>query len=487
MIDRFLIWMLYVRILGLLLYYGHLMSLESSMLAELKANIQAYPNIGRWVVAYSGGVDSTALLHLLFKVNQLLDKPLAIAALHINHQLSPSADDWYNHCKHAALNLGVEFFSERVAVDLTGQGVEAAARDARYAVFDAYLSENDRLLMGHHADDQAETVLLRLMRGAGVLGLSAMPAKRRLGQSYLLRPLLQTRRKILVDYVKLHGLSWIEDESNESDSFDRNYLRHNVLPLLESRWPQANKQLTKIAEYSQQAQSLLSDLAAIDLNTIDQKAERYGVSVDWKKLKALSAGRINNVMRYWCELQNVSAPDSQQLKQIHEQFFSTNAMLTSAVVDWASAPSGIESGERVELRQFNQRLYLMPALKPFDAPDSNNIHLQWDVKHNLDLGPAGQLHIDVALNGLQLTDTIWNRQIDISWRKGGERCTPAGRSSSQTVKKLLQEYQLETWLRDRVPLLYIDGQLAAVGDLWVCEDFVKSDNDSVFYMNWKLN
>jgi len=469
------------------------MSLELSMLAELKANIQAYPTIGRWVVAYSGGVDSTALLHLLFKANQQLDKPLAIAVLHVNHQLSPLANDWQNHCKQTALNLGVEFFSEKVDVDQTGQGVEAAAREARYAVFDAFLSENDRLLMGHHADDQAETVLLRLMRGAGVLGLSAIPAKRKLGQSYLLRPLLHVRRNILVDYAELHELSWVEDESNASESFDRNYLRHKVMPLLESRWPQANKQLIKTAVYSQQAQILLSNLAAIDLNTIDHRTERYGVSVDWKKLKAFSVERINNVMRHWCEQQNLSAPDSQQLKQIHEQFFSTNAMLTSAIVDWAGTSQAsdsdekVERVERIELRQFNQRLYLMPALKTFSVAGGNNSNIQWDAKSNLDLGAAGQLHIDSSFRGLHLPDSLCGRKIDVSWRKGGERCTPAGRSSSQTVKKLLQEYQLETWLRDRVPLLYIDDQLAAVGDLWVCEEFMAKQSETVFNMVWKIH
>lgn len=462
------------------------MSLESSLLAQLQASSQNHPYLKRWVVAYSGGLDSRVLLHATVSANQQLAQPLNIAALHINHQLSPAADEWLKHCAQTASTLGLEFFAEHVAVDNSGQGIEAAARAARYQVFEGFLSAQDMLLMGHHSDDQAETVLLRLMRGSGVLGLTAMPTQRELGNSSLLRPLLNYSRQQLSEYAQEHNLNWVEDESNESDIFDRNYLRHKVMPLLHERWPQANKQLSKAATYLQQTQGLLSDLAQLDLSNLDHRLERCGVSVDWQKARALSPERINNFIRYWCEQQQLSAPDSQQLQQVQEQFFRSNSMLTSALVTWGgSGANGESNNTRVELRQFNQRLYLMPELEKLKPPQEP---VTWNSVSDIDMGVAGSLLIDRDdEQGLLLPEKIWQQKVEISWRKGGERCTPAGRSGSQTIKKLLQEYQLETWLRDRVPLIYVDGQLAAVGDLWMCQEFVEDNNHPKISVSWVLN
>jgi len=451
------------------------MSLEHAMLAELQTAAQTSPQLSRWVVALSGGLDSSVLLHALVKANQALAQPLALAALHINHQLSPSSLEWQVHCQSVAESLGVDFFTETVNVDIDGKGIESAARDARYSVFTRFLSAQDCLLMGHHADDQSETMLLRLMRGAGVLGLSGIPITRALGDSCLLRPLLQQTREQLRAYAKEHALSWVEDESNDSEAFDRNYLRHQVMPLLAERWPQVNKRLTKTALHLQETHTLLHDLGRIDLQSLDARHERYGVSIDWKALKQLSPERISNVMRYWCESQALSVPDSDQMQQIHEQFFSSSAMLTSAIVNWGD----------VELRQFNQRLYLMRRLEKFSS-DKNEI--TWDRKTDFDMGSAGTLVLSKdSGRGIAFPDVFDEGSISIRWRVGGERCTPEGRSSSQTVKKLLQEYKLETWLRDRVPLIYIGEQLAAVGDLWVCQEFASKEGDAVVNVSWDIN
>ncbi|MGH1441524.1 MAG: tRNA lysidine(34) synthetase TilS [Cellvibrionaceae bacterium] len=451
------------------------MSLEHAMLVELQAAIQTYPKLKRWVVALSGGLDSSVLLHALMKANQMLVQPLSLAALHINHQLSPRSDEWQAHCQRVAEALDVEFFADAVNIDARGRGLESAAREARYTVFSGFLSSQDCLLMGHHADDQAETVLLRLMRGAGVLGLSGIPSVRPLGDAHLLRPLLQQTREQLTEYAQLHALTWVEDESNESEQFDRNYLRHQVMPLLAERWPQMNKRLVKTAFHLQEAQTLLHDLAEMDLHTLDARVERYGVSIDWKALKQLKPERISNVIRYWCEQQHLSVPDSEQMQQIHEQFFSSSAMLTSAVVNWGN----------VELRQFNQRLYLMLILDKFS---SKKDAMAWDRKTDLDMGSAGHLVLsEDSGQGMAFPDVFDKKSISIRWRTGGERCTPMGRSSSQTVKKLLQEYKLETWLRDRVPLIYIDEQLAAVGDIWLCQEFVGMSDDAMVNVHWVIS
>lgn len=450
------------------------MSLDESILAQLKVAVKAHPELNRWVVAYSGGVDSTVLLHLVCKANQQLDNPLGIIALHINHRLSNFADQWQLHCEQVAVDLNIGFVSESVSVRSSGQGLEAAARESRYRVFKHFLKSNDALLMGHHLDDQAETLLLRLVRGTGALGLAGMPYKRSLGQSSLLRPLLYHGQEPILAYAEQHKLSWVEDESNQLDSFDRNYLRNTIMPLFKKRWPQLNKQLAKTSSLLTENQVLLRDLAKIDLATLDLKQERYGVSINWLKLQSLKQERITNVLRYWCELQGFELPDTKQSKQIHEQFFYANSISSSSIVSWGN----------VELRYFNQRLFLMKNLTSlFESSEL----IYWDAKNNIDLG-VGQLIVnDDSNSNLQLPAYICDKKIEIRWRKGGERCTPHGRSASQSVKKLLQEYQLETWLRDRVPLIYCEGQLVAVGDLWVCKDFSPKENEAKVNIRWQLN
>ncbi len=453
------------------------MSLESHMLAQL----QSKPDIKRWVIAYSGGLDSTALLHVVAKVNNNLSCPRVVCALHVNHQLSPFADTWQKHCQQQADQCDVDFFPHVVELQQKGQGVEAAARKARYDVFERFLQEDDCLLMAHHSDDQAETFLLRLFRGAGVLGLGAMPYERPLGKGFLSRPFLNCSREQLAEYIEDNHIRWVDDESNESIEFDRNYLRHQIMPLLTQRWQQAKNQLAKTAVRLQKAQQLLNDLAELDLQQLDERTERYGFSLDWKKCKTLDQERINNVLRFWCESKGITLPNGQQLQQIHEQFFSSNAMLTSAIVTWSN----------YECRQFNQRFYLMHSLSPFAPP--NDI-IEWDLQQCIDLDVAGNLDAKSITSDLSDATSVkvLNREklgktVSVRWRKGGERCTPAGRANSQLVKKLLQEYQLETWLRDRIPLIYVDDCLAAVGDLWVCDEFVAKKNEAGIQLNWILN
>lgn len=441
------------------------MSLESFMQQALTQQ----PSKGRWVIAFSGGLDSTVLLHMVTKANQKLATPKRIVALHVNHQLSTYANEWERHCRSVSEGLEVDVVAKRVDLNVDGKGIEAAAREARYQVFENFLELDDTLLMAHHANDQAETFLLRLMRGAGVLGLSAMRTERVLGVAKLWRPLLDIGREEIEAYAGDNNLTWVEDDSNTSLDFDRNFLRHKPIPIFLSRWPQAVKQLCATSSRLDEAQQLLNDLAAIDYQELDERAQRYGRSVDYKKCAVLTTARLSNVLRYWCALKNYPVPSSDQLAQIHTQFFSKSAQLSSAVVAWGAC----------ECRQFNGRFYLMPLLKKFTP--LNNIDISIDVgkEKNVKLGAGGEL----AINSASFTTSVFNtKKVSIRWRQGGERCTPIDRAHSQTVKKLLQEYQLETWLRDRVPLIYCDDQLIAVGDLWLCKEiynYIDLENKSL--------
>jgi tRNA(Ile)-lysidine synthase len=427
--------------------------------------------VKRLVVAYSGGVDSTVLLHAVVTAAKegRIPFPLSsVVAVHINHQLSDEADSWQQHCEELAEGSGVTFFSETVSVESAGKGVEAAARDARYRVFERFLQPSDCLLLGHHQGDQAETVLLRLLRGAGVKGLAAMPVSRAIGNANLLRPLLAVDQATIQLYAQQHQLTWVEDESNQSNKYDRNLLRNKVMPLIAQRWPAIESKLCKTAETMTETSTLLSDIAEDDLHQLNHQKARTGYSVDFALLNQLSLPRKKNLLRYWCEKLNYDLPNSQQMTQIEQQFFSRSALLSSACVSW---------GE-YELRQFSGRLYLMGALPKFTPPKL----IEWDGVSDLNLQGAGMLRVvnDDTVRGICISPQAYQ----IRWRQGGERCTPADRQHSQTVKKLLQEYKLETWLRDRVPLIYADDELVAVGDLWVNKGYGPKETDVKVFVQW---
>jgi tRNA(Ile)-lysidine synthase len=290
-----------------------IMSLESFMQQAL--SLQSIK--GRLLVAFSGGLDSTVLLHLMAQAKRELKLPASIIAVHVNHQLSVNANSWERHCESVCERLQIDCRSARVDINQNGKGLEAAAREARYKVFEAFIEPKDTLLMAHHRNDQAETFLLRLMRGAGVLGLSAMPVERALGTGQIWRPLLNVSRDELEAYANKNKLQWVEDDSNLSLNFDRNFLRHKIIPTLLSRWPQAIKQLQVTTARLDETQQLLNDLAAIDFQDLDERAERYGHSIAYHKCALLSAGRIGNLLRYWCKQKGLVRPNRDQLLQIH--------------------------------------------------------------------------------------------------------------------------------------------------------------------------
>lgn len=392
-----------------------------------------------WVVAYSGGLDSTVLLHALC---QLSPKP-AIRALHIHHGLHSQADQWQDHCRTFATSLGVAIDCRRVQVQ-RGEGIEAAARDARYRAFQAALGVGDVLLQAHHQDDQAETLLLRLFRGTGPHGLRGIPRQRELsvsgGKASLLRPLLDLPRQVLEEYAQRAGLDWVEDPSNADTAMDRNYLRHIVLPTVEARWPAYRKTLARYADIAGQsrAQPPAITVAASD-------SERR--VVDLSKLRALAEDQRADALRHWLRDYQL-APSAAQLQDVLRVMLgaSEDSMPVVVLGEW-------------QLRRFQGRLYLT-SLPDFDPRQ----HCRWDGRSPLVVPGAGTLSVDVAPDAPPL-------DVLVGFRQGGERCHPTGRGQSQRLKKLLQEAAVPPWRRDRLPLLYLQGELAAVADLWLCRGF----------------
>ena len=400
-----------------------------------------------WWIGFSGGLDSTVLLHALAQ----LQLPVQLRALHINHQISENADAWQKQCANFCAQHSISFHSEKVRVENTGKGIEDAARVARYSVFEKNLAATDYLLTAHHANDQAETLLLRLMRGTGPRGLASMASVRTLGAGLLARPLLHFTRAELETYALVHQLSWVDDESNLDDDYDRNFLRNQVMPLLHSRWPEFKRKWQQTAELCAQQETVMEEIAREDLVRAEPLAERVGQSIELNALLGLSPARKQNVLRYWLRLINHTTPEQLHWQQIEQQIFGGREDAQTRV-SWGN----------VALQTYRERLYALPLHLP-------ELELQFELRVG-DIKP--RLKTDLP-------------DLHIRYRAGSERCKPVGRGHSQTLKKLLQEYELEPWLRDKVPLVFSGDSLVAVGDLWVCAEFVAAENEAGYALIWQ--
>lgn len=406
-------------------------------------------------LAYSGGLDSQVLLHLLHSGRQQL-APLQLRAVHIHHGLNPQADHWAAHCQHCCAELAIPCHVIRVQIPQnSGASLEALARTARYQAFTQLLQNDEAIVTAQHADDQAETLLLQLLRGAGAPGLAAMPAKTRLGTGWLLRPLLTVRRAELAAYAEAHDLKWVEDDSNQNLRFDRNFLRHNILPPLQQRWPHAVQSLCRAANYQAENAQLLSDLGKLDwqqasVATQLEQPQSTLQSVSIAALQKLNLARQNNLLRTWLAAQGYPPPPVSKLPQIHHSLLTASPDAQPCVA-W----------QGVELRRFRGALYAMSPLPPvppaFNAAWQNALPL-----------PLGQLHLE---QGGKLRWPLPN--LSIRLRQGGETCRLHGKT--QTLKKLLQASDLPTWLRAYLPLLYQGETLVAVPHITVCDGFRTED------------
>lgn len=390
-------------------------------------------------------------------------------AIHINHQLSANADQWMAHCQRWCKQYGVPLITERVSVELTGRGLEAAARDARYQAIAAHIEPSAQLLTAHHQDDQAETVLLRLMRGAGPTGLAGIRARQwfQVGQVgfWMLRPLLPFDRQTLEQFARARNLRWVEDESNQDARFDRNYLRTHILPGLQERWPSAGQRLAQTAQLCESNQRLLDQLALADGQalTAGQAPSRMGWRLPLHGLSALSVERRTNLLRYWMARWPL-ALDTVQLEELWRQ-------LVSAAED-AQVKFSLKGAE---LRRFGNTVWLLPLQEA--GPAYEQMISPGQV---LRFG-NGQVRLVAESNGLALPA---EGGFLLRARAGGERAQPEGRGHSQTLKKLLQARGLAPWLRDQLPLLYQSGQLAAVADLWLEQGAVRASDG--WRLEWQL-
>jgi tRNA(Ile)-lysidine synthase len=417
-------------------------------------------------VAYSGGVDSHALLHALAALRPGL--PCRMAAVHVNHGLQTAAGAWDAHCRAVCAGLGVHYLSLQVdGHAAAGESREAAARAARYAVLREWLPQGHCLLTAQHRDDQAETLLLQLLRGSGVKGLAAMPRRAPFGGGCLLRPLLGCGRDALLDYAVANRLRWVDDPSNQDVSLDRNFLRHQVLPVLVRRWPALSATVSRSARHCAEAALILEDLARGDLDTfVGGTHDTLPVS----GLLQLSPARQRNVLRHWLTRKDGTSPSEAVLARIAQDILGSRTD-AEACVRWGAC----------ELRRYRDRLYLLPQVPRHELPDS----LAWRPETALELPQAGGvLSARRGTGGGIRATALAGAEVRVTWRHGGERCRPSGRRHHRALKKLLQEAGIPPWERGRIPLVYIGAELAAVADLWVCDPFAAGPDEPGFSIHW---
>jgi tRNA(Ile)-lysidine synthase len=434
----------------------------------LRRQLTDFPAAGGWWVAYSGGVDSHALLHALASLRPGMCRRLG--AVHVNHGLQAAARDWDDHCRAVCAALDLSYVALQVDARAdAGESREAAARAARYAALRNWLPRGDCLLTAQHQDDQAETLLLQLLRGSGVKGLAAMPRQLPFGSGCLLRPLLDCTHEALVEYAVANRLDWVDDPSNQDVSLDRNFLRHDALPALRRRWPALSATLSRSARHCAEAGCLLEELAREDF---DRLASGSRDSLPVSSLLTLSPPRQRNLLRHWVSERGAKIPSEAVLARICRDVLASRGD-AEACVCW-----GIW-----ELRRYRDRLHLLEQRPERDASET----IEWRPDSVLKL-PGGRGVLSAVRGaglGVRASSLEGGAVASVRWRRGGERCRPAGRRHHHALKKLFQERGIPPWERGRIPLVYNGEELAAVADLWVCAPFGARPAEPGYAIRWR--
>ncbi|MEM7468405.1 MAG: tRNA lysidine(34) synthetase TilS [Pseudomonadota bacterium] len=403
------------------------------------------PGARRLFLAFSGGGDSAALLNVV--ATSELPNDFEVIVAHVNHKLANEADKWEAHCREVAKACDFKFKSHRVPGQaLAGQNVEQWAREGRYRWFAKILSQGDFLVTAHHMNDQMETFMLNLMRAAGPQGLGAMRDHRKLGDGYLVRPMLMMTSEDVNAYVKERDLSVLSDPMNDASEFDRVYLREHVIPMLTRRWPQAGKQIATAAGIQQSLAKKLDDNAR---EILSEAAAAKSNEINLAVLEPHDGETRACVLRLWCRELGLGLPERRHLAEIEKSVFSAETINTSLNISW----------KNVELRYFDGKLLLRKREELIDS----TMRYQWDLQTQLIL-PHGVVSVRESFNGgLDMGAIRSATRIEVGYyRRQGERCHPANRSHGQSLKKLFQQWQVPLWERDRLPIIWIDGNIAAI-------------------------
>jgi len=443
---------------------------------HLLQTLKSFPTANAYIVGFSGGADSTALLHALSIVKDQLGIP--VSAVHVNHGLHDDASQWQQQCELFCEQIGIKLI--RLKIDLenrSGKGLEAEARHLRYQAISSLLTPGTSLLTAHHADDQAETLLLNLMRGSGIDGLSAMPESRPLGNGLLQRPMLEFQNVAILEYLRKNNIEWIEDPSNQCLNHDRNFVRHEVIPLLEKRWPEVSKRLLLTRKAMTGARRLLDNLS-------DDYIEK---NLDHPYVLKITTGLIDGpelfklVLRRWMKQSGRQTIPAYRLEAFYEQVRQANHK-PNIVVRW----------DESSLHLYKQKLWLLPDPGVLPCPV-----VEWSAgQDEIDLGTdIGLLVFEQKKEDGKPSEDKPNptskialaNELLVLGRADLEGSVIELGSHHKSLKNLFQTADIPPWLRDCVPFCKLDGELVAMGDWCIGAKFESWLTENNIRMTWYPN
>lgn len=432
------------------------MSLESIFTSVIQQHYQPGTSI---VLGLSGGLDSRVMLELL--ANYAKQTNIPCLAVHVHHGLSDNADQWVEQCKRWCQALGVSLVIERVHLELEGRSVEESAREARYNALRKHLNVGDLLLTGQHADDQVETFLLALKRGSGPKGLSSMASVMPFANGHIVRPLLSVTRQQIETFAQASELEWIEDESNQDQRFDRNFIRHQVTPLLTERWPHLYQSVQRSAELCAEQESLIEELVLDKLSS----AQGQDGSLDIDYLTVLSPLLRLRLIRSWLASQDLRMPTRTQLLKIWEEIAMAQKDANPQIM--------LAAGQ---VRRYAHRLYLVrewQSLEQWQSP--------LEIEHPCILPDGlGQVRLSRTQHGQLSLEALKEGELRVIFDPEGLSAHPSQRGHSRKLKKLFQEYGIPSWLRRRTPIVMCHQRVVAVGNLFIDRHFIGQDCELIW-------
>ena len=426
-----------------------------------KGYLEGFDRIG---IALSGGLDSTVLLRLIDEYPSIKEK---CTALHINHRINEFSDEWEQLCKEKAAGLGINF--ESWALEDLQNISENSLREKRLEIFGKWSNENDLIMTGHHLNDQIETVFFRIFRGTGLTGLRGINKFSSVRNISFYRPFLDKKKEELLSYANEKELVWVEDPSNKEPHFSRNIIRNELLPKIKNHWPTIEKSIGKLIKEASKGEKILLEIAYHDF--LKSKFSEEVLKIE--ELTELSIERQENLIKYWFKHVNKLRISPGQIDQI---LLSINRP-TEGTSEFIIEQGVFNTNRKVilsseEIRIINKEIEPLP----------HDFCLNWNFKGTIEI-PSGKLSV-VESFGKGIDKKFVGSMAEIRARVGGERCKPFGRNRSQKIKNLFQEFEIPDWKRDSIPIIYLGQEIAAVGDLWVCQDFHTNKQENGLSIVW---
>ena len=417
-------------------------------------------------IALSGGLDSSVLLNVMANEPMLKDR---ITALHVNHNINTDADKWEEFCSEQSRKLGIPFQS--LKLNKTDNPSEDYLRSKRQEFFRQWGGDQDLIVTAHHLDDQVETILFRIFRGTGIKGIKGINQFSTIDGVNFFRPFLDIKKHDLKEYALKNNIPWVEDDSNEESNFSRNKIRNLILPSIRETWPSIDKAIIKLSKDADKSKQILDEIAQDDYSST---FSAHGL-INLAHINALSKPRKENLIYYWLVNINGLKANFAQIDQIY-------TYLNRELVGPASFHfKTIEGESGVQIIINSKEIRIMKDDHKTKLP--KDLNLEWNLKDNIKIS-SGELSVVESL-GKGLSTRYLKEGAIIRARVGGERCKPYGRKKSQKIKNLFQEYDIPDWKREQIPLIYINDKIAAVGDLWVCEDFHTPAAENGLSIVWK--